>query len=149
MDLYVRAALLFVLAAHGLCYAQGHRAEPIRFSYLKPVSPNENSAISGECDGDTSSPKITCRVTQLLVRYQLDPSKLDAETEKRLSRLREELKKDPSKFTEKLCSDIRKNTPAIEEKMKGSKNSRAFLELQEYMRLCADPTMKNIEDWLR
>jgi hypothetical protein len=88
-------------------------------------------------------------VTQLLVRYQLDPSKLDAETEKRLSRLREELKKDPSKFTEELCSDIRKNTPAIEEKMKGSKNSRAFLELQEYMRLCADPTMKNIEDWLR
>ena len=60
------------------CYGEEKPSE-IRFNYL--TSPNNNSALSGRCTGDTSSYEIECKFWQVRVRLALDPDELQEKLE--------------------------------------------------------------------
>lgn len=70
--------------------------------------------VSGECEGTTVSPGITCRFTQLTIRYPLDPKDVAAETDKRLAQLCAKAGKDLRKFTDQLCGEIQKSGAEVE-----------------------------------
>ena len=132
-------ALLFVAAA------QPSTASSIRFYYLKSATPGENSALSGECDGTTSSAEITCRFTQIMVAYKLDPLKLPAELEKRLVQLRAEATKDPKNFANQMCGELRKSRGEVERKLLEGKNARTKASIQDFLSVCANPSLEAVE----
>lgn len=147
----MRSALAgaLLLGTIGDAVAQAQKGEPVRFHYLKSVTSGERSALSSECDGTTASPEITCRFTQLMVSYQLDPKDVVAETEKRLAQLRTEARKDLKKFTDQLCGDVRKNRAEVERKYQEIKNPHALQRVKDLIALCANPTMSALEGWIR
>ena len=105
----IRFALAVTLSISllGSAFAQSPNGETIYFNFLPSITPSERSALSGECDGTTASAEITCRFTQVMIQYQLDPKDLPTETEKRLKQLRMDASKDLNKLTNELCTDIR------------------------------------------
>lgn len=129
--------------------AQSPEPTPIRFHYLKAITPGESSALSGECDGTTASPEITCRFTQLIVRHQLDPKDAPAEQEKRIAQLRSQAANDPRKFADQMCADVRKHRAEIERALQDETNPRTKRDARDFLALCANPSMSAFEDWMR
>jgi hypothetical protein len=122
---------------------------PVRFLYLKAVTPGENSALSADCNGTTSTPEITCRFTQLMVSYKLDPKTLPQELEKRLSQVRSEVAKNPKKAADEMCGDIRKSRAEFEQKMSDLTNARTKAAVQDLLSLCANPSLEAFEGFVR
>lgn len=134
---------------HPPCAAQSSTPSPVLFHYLNATTTGESSALSGECDGTTASPEITCRVTQVIVRYQLDPKDTPAEINKRIARLRAEAGKDPKKLTDQMCAEVRKSRADVERKLQDVRNPRTKRQAQDFLALCANPSMAALEDWMR
>ena len=120
--------------------ARAQKGLPIRFDDLNVVTKGERSSLSGECDGTTMSPEVTCRFTQLTVAYQLDPKELAAETEKRLVAVRTEIGSDPKKTVDKMCGEFRKNRTKMEREIQEIENPNTIKQLKAFIALCLDPT---------
>lgn len=129
--------------------AQSSTPGPVRFHYLKATTPGESSALSGECDGTTASPEITCRFTQVNVRYQLDPKDAPAEINKRIAQLRAEAGKDPKKLMDQMCAEVRKSRAEVERNFQDVKNPRSRQQAKDFLALCANPSIAALEDWMR
>lgn len=70
-------AVIIVLLLSGTTFAANTASEipmPIFFSHLN--SPSVNSALSGSCNGDTSSTEIDCYFVQTRIRLKSDPKGL-------------------------------------------------------------------------
>ena len=144
----VRAALAVSLlfATIGAALAQSQKGEPIAFHYLMAVAPGDNSALSGKCDGTTASPEITCRFTQLLVSYQLNPKDVLVETEKTLALWRTKASGDVKKLTSELCG-ARMNRAEAERLLQENKAAPQWIK--ERITLCTNPTIAGLEEWIR
>ncbi len=129
--------------------AQSQQEAPIYFNFLPAITPGERSALSGECDGTTASAEITCRFTQAMIRYALDPKDIETETEKLLKQLRREAEKDWEKFTEQFCGEIRKNGTEAQERIRELKNTVTQNWLIELVTLCKNPTIAALEDLMK
>jgi hypothetical protein len=141
---FVASAVLAVLASSVI--AQQRAPQPISFSNLKPLAPEENSALSGECDGTTSSPEITCRFTQLMIRYKLDPKDVPARVNEGLARLREET---PKKVTDDLCGNFPKTKSDVEKTVKATPNPLQRQIGLDLIALCEKPSPEGVEAWFR
>jgi hypothetical protein len=139
----VPAVLIFHTAP---CLAQTSPPEFISFSYLKAATPGGNSALSGECEGTTASREITCRFTQISVRYQLDPKNVSAEIEQAITQLRAEAGKDPRKYADQICAEVRKSSRAEwERKLQAIWNPRTRQTTREFLALCENFSMPSLE----
>jgi hypothetical protein len=147
----VTTALLLVMVAGGDSRAQPAAAAPITFFYLKSATPGENSSLSGECDGSTLAPEVTCRFTQLMVRYKLDPKELPSELEKRLKQLRAEVGGNPKGFVARMCAEFHKSRSEVEQEIKTLTNPHAKARAQDFFSVCSNPTptMNALESWIR
>lgn len=144
-------AVTLLLGTIGDALAQAQKGEPVGFDYLKSVTPGDGSALSGECDGTTASPEITCRFTQLMVRYQVDPKDVVVETEKRLVQLRTEAGKDQTRFFDKFCGELRTNRAEAERKLQVQDitNPHTLQKVKDLIVVCANPTMAALEGLIR
>lgn len=77
--------LAFAVFRHAPTAAQPSTPVPITSHSLKATTPGENSALSGECDGTTESPEITCRFIQVSVRQK--PKDVRAEVDRQMAQL--------------------------------------------------------------
>lgn len=147
---FIAVALLALLFSnHPPCEAQSSTPSPVSFHYLKAITPGERSALSGECDGTTASPEITCRTTQVMVRHELDPKNAPAEINKRIAQLRAEAGKDPKKLMNQMCAEVRKSRAEVERNLQDVRNPRTKQQAQDFLALCANPSMAALEDWVR
>ena len=82
----------FIILSSSALFAQSQEPQPISFSYLNSPDKEENSALSGECTGNTASSEIEFKFWQIRVRLALDPDDLPQEIQKAKRRLKEEMK---------------------------------------------------------
>jgi hypothetical protein len=142
-------ATIALLGIVGDSFAQADNGPPISFSNLKSKTPGENSSLSGECERTTKSNEITCRFTQLMIRLQLDPKQLAAETEKRLAEARAEFVKDPTKLSAELCAVFKKDRAEFERMGKEIKNPHTLRYWRAWFNTCANPSLSTVEEFLR
>ena len=116
---------------------------PIFFSHL--TSPSENSALSGQCSGDTSSMEIDCHFVQTRIRYKLDPKELP----KRIKDMEDELKrakKDLSQIS--ICGELtdKEKREEVNRKLKEFQYSAplTYARGQELLSICSKPSYESI-----
>jgi len=145
----MRTILAIVLWALSTYAAAQFVDLPIRFDYLKPTDPRENSALSGQCDGNQRSAEITCRFTQVAVRRALDPKEVVGRTQEMLAQFRQEVKKKGFKrIADDMCLDAKERSQLVGElTTKGA--DRDLAEVQDYLKMCEQPTVANFEQFLR
>src|SRR5262245_44423559 len=129
----VLAVVLYALAGS----AEAQPNLPIRFDYLKPTDPRENSALSGECDGNQRSAEVTCRFTQITVRRVMDPKEVAGRTQEMLVQFREEVKsKGLKRISDDMCSEAKKRGSQVINELKKKGADRDLAEMLDYLKLC-------------
>jgi len=128
--------------------AQPERPRQIVFHFLKAKTPGEKSALSGECDGTTANREVTCRFTQVAVRYKLEPNEVSAELDRRLKDAREAAASDPKRFeiemNKNMCADIKK--VGVEKKRELEKMSAlGRRRINDFLEFCSKPTLAAFE----
>ena len=113
--------LAFAVFHHAPTAAQPSTPVPITFN-LKATTPGENSALSGECDGTTESPEITCRFIQVTIRQKPKPKDVRAEVDRQMAELLAQAENDPKQLTDALCTEVRKSRVEVERKVQAIKN---------------------------
>lgn len=150
----INRCIVVLLSTVALSYPLASSARdsaPFRlwFQYLNAVAPGDNSALSGECDGATASPEVTCRFTRVVVRHQLDPKDASAELTKRITQMRSRAAKDPKNVIKRMCEEELKNRAEFERALKRAANPLTQEIARSFRALCDDPSLAALEDWVR
>lgn len=136
----------FIILSSSALFAQSQEPQPISFSYLNSPDKEENSALSGECTGNTASHEIECKFWQIRVRLALDPDDLPQEIQKAKRRLKEEMKEFDENIKE-LCDDIRKHSAEWKQDLETTDRMTSFeiKQMKDMVNFCDKPTYEKLE----
>lgn len=120
---------------------------PISFSHLSSPNKEENSALSGECNGDTSSMEIGCYFVQTRISIKLDPKKLPEKIRELQTEL-EKQKKDLKSLYKSFCSDLTDKTKIdqVNQKLNELEYSapQSYTRMREMLSICSNTSYDKI-----
>jgi len=125
---------------------------PIFFSHLNSPNREENSALSGSCNGDTSSAEVDCYFVQTRIRLKLDPNKLP-EKIREIQTEMERQKKDIKSLQKSFCGELtdKSKRDQANQKLKELEHTapQTYTRMREMVSICSNPLYDKILSFIK